>query len=596
MQLVELGRGSGATFESGVLDLSDTTLGAGSTLLVTASLVTTEDQQLWSGVATINFTSNCVNAGTAEIDASVNAINGRAVSTYRPLAGCVSDYVQASVVLNGVTKVATSAEIQVEQSPVNSLQFEGASPPVIGLRGSAQAGVPEVSILTFLVLDSNGDAVPAGTEVSFEVVAGAGGFTITSGQQSSTNSEGRVSTTVKSGSVPTLGAVRANVVGTEIVGTGSVSVQTGIASQDRFALAVASLNPVSGARLGTTVDVTVRAADRVGNWVPDGTQINFISELGDIQPSCVAESGGCTVTWTSQGPQTIHYDHVRTSRTCFNGSTEEASRKGILETVACGENDRFGRSTITAWAVGEESFTDPNANNLYELGEPWVALPEAFRDDNEDGVWTSAGSYSEFFMDFDENGGYDDVPAVPYFRGLGCSPDAEAAGHCAQLANVRRSSIIVLSTDSVVGYVFSPNANFENARWSAPGGGAPQQWGNTRLRGVTDTGGNYTTDANAEVISLPGDYNGAITVILTDANGNAPPFGSSILVPTNNASNLTVVGPDRCEVVDMIDPLVCTFYLAPLLQNPTTEGTVVITFGSAVPGNDRTKILQVTIP
>ena len=45
-----------------------------------------------------------------------------------------------------------------------------------------------------------------------------------------------------------------------------------------------------------------------------------------------------------------------------------------------------GRSTILAYAVGEESFVDVNGNDEYDFGETFFDLTEAILDKNEDGV------------------------------------------------------------------------------------------------------------------------------------------------------------------------------------------------------------------
>ena len=45
-----------------------------------------------------------------------------------------------------------------------------------------------------------------------------------------------------------------------------------------------------------------------------------------------------------------------------------------------------------AYATGEESFIDSNGNGLFDVGEPFVDLPEAFIDKNEDGVFGGAGT------------------------------------------------------------------------------------------------------------------------------------------------------------------------------------------------------------
>src|SRR5690606_33843221 len=123
------------------------------------------------------------------------------------------------------------------------------------------------------------------------------------------------------------------------------------------------------------------------------------------------------------------------------------------------------------------------------------------RDDNETGLHDNEPHFAETFMDYNTSGSYD--PADTYFRGLGCTAAAEAAGHCQQLANVRRSSIVILSTDGIRSYVFSPNANFAGSDWVSSGGGAPQAWGDAVLSGVTDaSSGGYIVEPRGGNIEL----------------------------------------------------------------------------------------------
>ena len=552
-----LGSGTGGSFQEGVLNVSSSSISAGSTVNVSGNIVAQPGNTAWPGVAEVQLTSNCSVQGRAEIDSPVNAIAGSFFASYRPLAGCTVDVIRATAVLSGESQVALSPEVTVSQAPSNSISFEGATPPVIGLRGSAQANVPETSVLRFEVQDSNGDPVGAGTNVEFDVVAGTGGFAITSDREGTTNSSGVVSVTVRSGTVPTVGTVRARVIGSSIEGTGSVSVQTGIASQDSFSIAVRTLNPPAGDHLGVQVEVTVRAADRFGNWVQDGTQVNFTTELGDIQPSCETEGGGCSVTWVSQGMETKHFDANRAGRTspaeCYSGDPNIRHREGLLNTVPCGLHDRFGRSTITAWAVGEEAFTDTNGNNIFDMGENWVALPEAFRDDNETGMFTDSMGATNFFMDFDENGAYD--VAGSHFRGLGCSAAASGAGHCEQLANVRASGVIVLSTDAVNIYVLPLAADFTGMAWEAPTGGSPQSWKNTVLRGVTSTVAGYDTLADGQVTGI-NLSDARFRVVVADLNGNAPALGTTLQL---DGGDMDVVGATSCEMFNSTEPMICDF-------------------------------------
>lgn len=53
-----------------------------------------------------------------------------------------------------------------------------------------------------------------------------------------------------------------------------------------------------------------------------------------------------------------------------------------------GLGQRYGaRSSVLAFAQGEESFIDSNGNGLYDFNEPFVDLTEAFLDNNEDEVF-----------------------------------------------------------------------------------------------------------------------------------------------------------------------------------------------------------------
>jgi len=61
-----------------------------------------------------------------------------------------------------------------------------------------------------------------------------------------------------------------------------------------------------------------------------------------------------------------------------------------------GLGQRFGaRSTVLAFAQGEESFIDSNGNGLYDFNEPFVDLTEAFIDYNEDNVFGNGDPTSD---------------------------------------------------------------------------------------------------------------------------------------------------------------------------------------------------------
>ncbi|MCC1496917.1 Ig-like domain-containing protein [Alcanivorax sp. 1008] len=562
------GNGSGVGFTEGELAVSATSTGVGSSVSVQASIVVDPGNALWTGgIAQVNFSSDCVDSGFAQIDSPRTAVGGNVSTTYEPATNCTSDVIRATVTLGGEAQAAVSPQITVAQSPSSSISFLEADPTVIGLKGAAQAGVPEESVMTFLVRNQNGEPVGSGVSVEFEVTAGAGGFDITSGLIGSTNANGEARVTVTSGTVPTIGSVRARVVGSnpEILGTGSVSVQVGLPEQERFSIATEFLNPGVGNRVAQEVPVVISLQDRMGQLVADGTLVNFTTELGGITPSCETIDGVCNVTWTSPGITVNKYDATRAARACgapefFSGTALDRIKNGLVADMPCGVHDRFGRTTITAWTVGEESFDDAvNRNNVFDLTEEWRALPEAFRDDNETGVRTSAPqSAANDFMDFDEDGQY--TPAGTLFRGLSCSAAAKAAGHCASLANVRTSTTMALSTDASYAYVFPVDTDWI---WEDRDGGAPQNWGRTVI--VGDSSGADPTifdsiAADGQIQNITAN-SATFKVVVADANGNAPisdgESTTSVLATAVNGQ-ADVFGA-QCSAFNSTEPLVCFF-------------------------------------
>jgi hypothetical protein len=550
---VLLGHGSGANFEEGMVGLSATQISAKSTLSAIINLVTSDNNAPWGGSTSISFSSSCAIAGKASFDPQeVVPVAGTAVTSYQAENGCTEDVITASATLSGQFRTASSDTITIEQSPPASLTFLGAEPPVIGLKGSAQIGAPESSVLRFQVKDSNGDPATAGEAVNFSVASDNGGFAITSDLSASTNAQGIAEVTVRSGTVPFSAFVLAELdENTDISATGSVSVQSGPITQSRFSLALETLNPKAGSHQGVEVPVNVRAADRFGNWAPDGTRINFTAELGDIEGSCETVDGTCSVVWTSQAVQTHHYDANRDARSCFSGTGPEREQSGLSGGVFCGDFDRFGRNTITAWTVGEESFSDSNGNNLFDVGESWLALPEAFRDDNETGIRDDNAPFTEEFMDYNSDGAYDSEGAV--FRGLGCGDDALVAGNCESLANVRDSAIMTLSDDTLRVNIVESSENLSDAYWASSSQSAltPQNWGDAALWGV---------DTLSVLEVSPGANSYA--AVISDVNGNAPFQGLFIYV---SAEGKIAGGEVECKVENTTEAVVCPFtILAPL--------------------------------
>lgn len=540
-----LGTVSGTGFTEGTI-AAPSNATSGSTYSVTVNVANSSTDELFTDAPVeVTFSSQCAGSSLATFSPkSKNSVGGTVLTSYSPKNGCKKDTITATATVNGDTLTAVTPAFVVTQSLVNTISFVSASPDTIGLKGASAAGVEEASVLTFAVKDQNGTAVGAGVNITFSVQTPAGGFGIAGSSSGTTNGTGEVSVTVNSGSVPMVGTVKAALTSdTSIYGTGSVSVQSGVPTQDGFTLSVGTSNPAAGNHPGTSVDVSVRAADRYGNLVPDGTIIHFATKLGSIKSSCTTTAGSCQVPWTSQGPQPLKFDPQRASAGCANFDATELYRHGLPVQpwqMACGKHDRYGVNVITAWATGEESFSDEDGNNVFDDGESYVDLGEAFVDNNLNGKYDpAAGSFLEDYQDLDSNGAY----SGPDGRYNGLSCDSSSSSKCSNsLVNVRSAATMVLSTDDIqMGVWDKLPADLDVS--------SPTSWGQ---------GATLTSTESQLVQPEP-----SITVVVVDMNGNAPPTGTKIEVTTSQGEAASVkpkvLGPSDCTVGSTLGPLVCTF-------------------------------------
>jgi hypothetical protein len=373
---------------------------------------------------TVNFSSGCDSNGKASITKSAATINGVATATYTDKGCAGSDIITAS--LQGTSAQTT---IAVAAPKASNIGYVSANPSSMALAGTGGAGLSSSSVVTFKVVDSTNNPV-ASKAVSFDLSTRVGGIKLnnqSSGAvQATSDASGLVSVTVSAGSVPTPVWVTAALVDDPTIVTQStnLTISTGRPTQDRFSLSIGTFNIEGWNRDGTTTSANVFAFDRLGNPVADGTVINFISEGAGIQPSCVTAAGSCSVTVTS-GEFRPRVD-------------SEPSTFSV----------KAGRVTILAYAQGEESFDDQNQNNIYDLGEVFRDLGDAFVDNTEDKVWASGEREIQFSAL--------NTSACPAYPGDGRYASAPyKAGTCDGVwgnAHVRRNLVFVLSSH-VIGTV-----------------------------------------------------------------------------------------------------------------------------------------------
>ncbi|MDP2505605.1 MULTISPECIES: hypothetical protein [unclassified Oceanobacter] len=495
-------------------------LSAGGTMLITANIVDdNDDDNLATGTTYgVSLESSCVEDGTATLDSDEKTTTTGTVTFTYTANGCLEDAFSANLYSVESGELATQLNddevtgiIFIQSAEVGAITFTSVSEPYISLKNIGDAVLPKQSTVTFTVVDKQGEVVE-GQEVSFELTNTTGGITLGSGEVTDsdvTDSSGQVTAIINSGTSHAVTSVRATTEtsdGTSISTTSqAISITTGIADQDSFDIAVDIFNPGAYATNGTEVSVTVYAADQYQNPVADGTVVNFTAESGTIESYCVTTTGTCSVTWYSSGVRPGKHEASldRVNEIDPQGRVYD----GFIEDSDCASTV-CGMTTITAYTVGESSYTDTNGNGTFDVlddtgAEPYVSYPEAFRDDN----WNEAldtnsdGQVVEAFFDFDTDGAYDEAPTV--FQGLVCSDsaiNADTAGesHCDSLMHVRDSIRIVQS------YAEAPNMRF-----------------------YTYDGTSFTETSASEITLVDG---GEFYVLLQDWNGNAPANGTTLSV------------------------------------------------------------------
>ncbi|MEJ6520217.1 hypothetical protein PQI64_10725 [Shewanella bicestrii] len=477
--------GSGSPFVSGKADVSATTLSAGGTATVSI-LLQDSDGNPFTEPVDVKFASTCSNKASPEavLSTPVTAVGGQATSTYLAK-GCVGDdniTVTADV---GGKNLSATGTIKVLSANVGSIVFVDATPENIGIKGT---GTAESSTLRFRVLDTNGNAV-ANKSVDFKLNNDSAGLSLTPATATS-NNQGYVQTVVNSGTVATTVRVTATTLGTDGSSISSQSnvlvVSTGKPDQDSFSLSASVLNVEGWNYDGAKVTVTARLADAFNNPVPDGTAVVFTAEGGSIESSCQTKDGVCSVVWTSQQPRPVGIDGNGPFFDSNGNRVQEptAFLKQEVNLAGGSYNGNYygqpygGRVTITATAIGEESFPDLNSNNILDTASEFnlfvgsatncgrdnsgdcYDLSEAYVDHNEDGIYTpkymtasttDTSGARETFTDFIDpvnptgqgefnlaDGEYSGVLCDASVSGVKCSPQASIS--------VRRSLVLVMSS------------------------------------------------------------------------------------------------------------------------------------------------------
>ncbi|MEZ9594108.1 hypothetical protein AB4298_05660 [Shewanella sp. 10N.261.52.F9] len=456
--------GSGTPFEEGVASVSVDELTAGGTATISVAIQDDSGNPFTQPVD-VNFSSTCSTKTSpeAEISSPVPSVNGVATTTYLAK-GCKGDDAINVTANAGGLNLAATATINVLPADVGSIVFLSATPQNISILGT---GGVESSVVQFKVLDTNSNPV-SNQSVSFALNTEVGGISLDPAT-ATTNNQGVAQTVVRTGTVATSVRVTATVDGSSPVISSQSSelvISTGIPDQDSFSLSATVLNAEGWDVDGTEVTVTARLADAFNNPVPDGTTISFTTEGGAIEDACQTSKGACSVVWTSQQARPEGYQLINGAGLMVDDPSAELSFDSALSIYGNHYGQKYGgRATITATAIGEESFPDLNGNGRFDASEVEAFktqtdvsgmsfdLDDVFNDYNEDGRFNpqqangQLGGELEELVDFNSNGVFDLKDGK--YNGVLCSDpvhDACADGITdSKSLYVRGSLVIVMS-------------------------------------------------------------------------------------------------------------------------------------------------------
>lgn len=323
----------------------------------------------------VNFTATCGQISPASgstnsaglVTTSYSAVD--APGATQSTQGCSGKTVEITASTIGAAVVTKT--LNIAGAPATNLGFVSAKPERIYLANSG--GITQSTVIfklenargeallgqdVILTLKTLGGGVP---KASFGTVGNMAAITLP------TDSEGKVSVPVFSGTVPTNVLVNAALKSDPKVQTDSavLAIASGRPAQARMSLSIEKL-AIEGFNVdGIESKVTMSLADRQGNPVPDGTVVNFVTSGGVmIPPTCttgvVPGDSRCSVVIRSQNPRIAAHN---------------------------------GRVQILGYSAGEEDFVDTNKDNIYNCGESWTDLGIAFRDDNLNGIFDT-GEFS----------------------------------------------------------------------------------------------------------------------------------------------------------------------------------------------------------
>ncbi|MEJ5304887.1 MAG: carboxypeptidase regulatory-like domain-containing protein [Ignavibacteria bacterium] len=181
--------------------------------------------------------------------------------------------------------------------------------PSIGVK---ESGDNETTTLTFEVRDSSGNpiGIDKSVTVNFTLGANPGGGIIVDPPSKKTNSEGKVSVNITSGTIAGVVQIIAEInLGTKIIRSKpvNIAIHGGLPDYNHFSIAAEYHNVPGLVKYGFTDNITAYVGDKYSNPVKPNTIVYFSTTGGIIQGSAITnELGTATATLLTALPAPIH--------------------------------------------------------------------------------------------------------------------------------------------------------------------------------------------------------------------------------------------------------------------------------------------------
>jgi len=275
-----------------------------------------------AGITTFSFTAAYPAGGTeaiaeAQVLITVTSLNGNRVHTLNQPA-----------IAEGATggTGGAAASITLEAISNNEIRVK-------------ETGGVEQTTLTFRVRDAQGNPIDLANQidVDFSAVVNPGGGLQIFPLTAKTDDQGRVSTTLTSGTVSGVVQVRAQYNGPPVLRSTPVQIviHAGLPDANHFSVSRPVLNMPGGVVYGLTNTITAFVGDRYGNPVENGTAVYFTTNGGIIQGAGFTTNGSTSVTLTTAAPfpSVVHPDFGRAGYATIRARTADWNNQSIETTT-----------------------------------------------------------------------------------------------------------------------------------------------------------------------------------------------------------------------------------------------------------------------